>query len=305
MTQTQLQRWLLSNNKYAQKSKSQLRRQCTSVSIISGKGGVGKTSVAAKMSYQLSRVGNKVLLIDCDYNLSNCSLKLGIPLLNKFEDYLFGPTTFEDCLFKMENLHIFSGANGSHQILNQHFKISEIIIDIIVQNEKNYDYIIVDSPAGLSKDILAINAYTDQRIVILTPDRSSLTDSYSLIKLLNSNFGIQENLVLANKVENSSQYKETVGTLVKTVNRFLNCRLNVLGKISRVKFSEKDFDHQFIFGEKISLIKEFDKVIKKLSDETFGGLVQKVSGPETLGKVYSNQDDWPENGKGVLNVDPN
>jgi flagellar biosynthesis protein FlhG len=81
---------------------SQLRphefKTCTKISITGGKGGVGKTSIALKTACELARAGYRTLLIDCDSNLSNTAIKLGLPIDNKFERLLSAASSFEECL---------------------------------------------------------------------------------------------------------------------------------------------------------------------------------------------------------------
>ena len=80
---------------------------------------------------------------------------------------------------------MLSGSNGDAYLFNSVINLDEFLIGIISHHEKDYDYIILDCPAGIAKEVLTINAYCDDRIVVVTPDKSSITDSYSLIKLLN------------------------------------------------------------------------------------------------------------------------
>ena len=86
------------------------------ISITGGKGGVGKTSVSLKFARELALSGYRVLLIDCDYNLSNTAIKLGLPLNNKFWELLSSEKTFSDCLYKDGNLHLLSACNGSVEL---------------------------------------------------------------------------------------------------------------------------------------------------------------------------------------------
>ena len=173
--------WLLSQNKYQDKKTSQ---KATTISITAGKGGVGKTSVAVKFAKTLSSMGYKVLLIDCDYNLSNTVVKLGLPVTNDFYDLISARKDFDECVFKMGSFHLLAGCNGNIEIFKRGLELDRIIIDILVTHEREYDYILLDCPAGISKGTLTLNAYSDYRFVVVIPDKSSVTDSYSLIKIL-------------------------------------------------------------------------------------------------------------------------
>lgn len=253
----------------------------TTISITGGKGGVGKTSVSLKLARTLVEKGNRVLLIDCDYNLSNTAIKLGLPLSNTFFSLVTAQKTFEECLYKDNNFHLLSACNGSLDLFDTSFKFEELIIDIINEHESEYDYILLDCPAGLLREALTLNAYCDKRIVVVTPDKSSITDSYSLIKVLSHKFGIKDNHLLVNMVHTKSQYERVVSTLSETIENFLGCRTKILGGIKKLNLDQNQFDKYFLEGGKNDLHKNFLQVVKRLADE--------ISEPQSLGDLLIHQ----------------
>jgi flagellar biosynthesis protein FlhG len=259
--------WLVSQNKY-QAKKTNFKAK--TISVTAGKGGVGKTSVAVKMAKILSLSGYKVLLLDCDTNLSNTVVKLGLPINNYFYDLISARRDFRDCLHVDGNLHLLAGCNGNIDLFNKNLEIDRIIIDILVNHESDYDYIILDCPAGITKETLTLNAYSDYRFVIVTPDKSSVTDSYSLIKILNSEFGINDNHLLLNRISSGPQYQRMVKTLSETVETFLKCRLHILGGIKNEEAPVDQFDTLLLHQENSSLHRNFVKIVKKFTDEIEG-----------------------------------
>jgi flagellar biosynthesis protein FlhG len=259
--------WLISQNKYQTKKTSQ---KATTISVTAGKGGVGKTSVAVKMAKTLASSGYKVLLLDCDTNLSNTVVKLGLPITNYFYELISAQREFEDCIHKDGNFHLLSGCNGNIDLFNKSLEIDRIIIDILVNHEREYDYIILDCPAGITKETLTLNAYSDYRFVVVTPDKSSVTDSYSLIKILNKEFGVNENHLLLNKISSESQYQRMVKTLSETVETFLKCRLHILGGIQNQESPVDQFDTILLQQENSSLHKNFVNLVKKFTEEVEG-----------------------------------
>lgn len=256
--------WLISQNKYQSKRTNQ---KAKTISITAGKGGVGKTSVSVKFAKMLAEDGFKVLLLDCDYNLSNTVVKLGLPVTNHFYDLVSAQKEFDECIYKEGNLHLLSGCNGNIDLFNKSLEIDRIIIDILVNHERDYDYIILDCPAGITKETLTLNAYSDYRFVVVTPDKSSVTDSYSLIKILNKEFGVNDNHLLVNKVSSDTQYQRMVKTLSETVESFLKCRLHILGGITKVEAPVDQFDSLLLNAENSSLHKNFAKIVKKFTEE--------------------------------------
>lgn len=266
--------WLISQNKYQSKRTNQ---KAKTISITAGKGGVGKTSVSVKFARMLAEEGFKVLLLDCDYNLSNTVVKLGLPVTNQFYELVSAQKEFDDCIYKEGNLHILSGCNGNIDLFNKSLEIDRIIIDILVNHERDYDYIILDCPAGITKETLTLNAYSDYRFVVVTPDKSSVTDSYSLIKILNKEFGVNDNHLLVNKISSDTQYQRMVKTLSETVESFLKCRLHILGGIEKVEAPVDQFDSILLNTANSSLHKNFEKLIKKFTEEIEGNLERDES----------------------------
>lgn len=246
------------------------RKKTEIISITGGKGGVGKTSVALKLSKTLAASGKKVLLIDCDTNLSNTALKLGLPIDNTFYSLVSAERNFIECLYKEDNFHLLAACNGSIDLFDSKFRLEDIIIDILNSHASDYDYVFLDCPAGLSRDSLTLNAYSDKRVFIVTPDKSSVTDSYSLIKVLNKKFGVNENHILINKVTQKGQFEKIVKTLSETVENFLGCRTKVLGGIRYIDVGRGSFDQALLESGKNDLQKSFDKVINRLAEELVG-----------------------------------
>ena len=100
-------------------------RPCRKISITGGKGGVGKTSIALKTAQQLAQAGYRTLLIDCDSNLSNTAIKLGLPLDNKFEKLLSAEANFEEVVIQRGNFHLLPACNGSVEVFESKIKFDE------------------------------------------------------------------------------------------------------------------------------------------------------------------------------------
>lgn len=243
------------------------KRNSRVISITGGKGGVGKTSLGIKFALTLADMGHKVLLIDSDVNLSNIAVKLGEPLTDNFFDLLSSNKDFESCLIKRNNLDILPGCNGNLELFKGSLTLDRLLIDIIETHRKDYDYIFIDSPAGLSPLTLNLNSYSDDRFMIVNPDNSSMTDAYSLMKLLVNNFGTKEFHLVVNKVANQRQYYKVVKGLGDTVDRFLNARLNILGTIPLCSAAADEFDKVLFAPEKSSIDKDFVHIAQRYSEE--------------------------------------
>ena len=241
--------------------------KCKKISVTGGKGGVGKTSVSLKLASDLANQGHKVLLIDCDTNLSNTAIKLGLPIDNSFWKLLAGELSFKQCLTRSVNFDLLATCNGSLDLFNSDFLLEEIMIDIISSHEQEYDFIILDSPAGVAKETLILNAYCDHRIMVVTPDKSSITDSYSLIKLLSQKFGIKQNHLLMNMVQTEKQFQRVVSSLSETIENFLGCRTVILGGLKNIDIAQEEFDTFFLSSTAEQWNKNFFKVTEVFTEK--------------------------------------
>lgn len=263
--------WLLSHSSSIQTKRAKRipgeSHKCFKISITGGKGGVGKTSVALKTAQELSNLGYRTLLIDCDSNLSNTAIKLGLPLDQKFWKLLSSELSFDECLIKKGDFHLLPACNGSVDVFESKLNFDEVMIDIISSHEDEYDYILLDCPAGLSKESLTLSAYCDFRWIVVTPDKSSITDSYSLVKILNTKYGVKENHLLVNMYSTDRQFQKVVITLSETIENFLNARTNILGGIKKFDVANDEFDTFFLSPSSSEWHKNFLKMIFGFTDK--------------------------------------
>ena len=247
-----------------------LGRDAKAVCVTGGKGGVGKTSVALKLSLELTRYGKKVLLVDCDHNLSNTAIKLGLPLNDNFLKLLKGELVFDQALYKQGDFHLLSGCNGNLDLFEGDHNFRDYFSEIINEQKRKYDYIILDSPAGVTEQTVFFASYCDERVIVLNPDQSSITDAYSLIKIIKNKFGIRDNLLIVNKIQDRLQFDRVIKTVSETAENYLNVRSHILGGIAFQSTEHENFDRQFLSGKKNLLNKNFIMILDKFLDKMGG-----------------------------------
>lgn len=258
--------WLMSFNTSTPSNGK--NHKATTISVTGGKGGVGKTSVALKFAMELAKMGRKTLLIDCDYNLSNTAIRLGLSLDNSnFTSLLKAEKSFDDCLYKEGNFHLLCACNGDLELFDSKMNLEELVLDIIAGHEEEYDFILLDCPAGIAKENMILNAYCDHRVVVVTPDRSSLTDSYSLIKVLNQRYGVSSNHLIVNMCLNSRQFKRVAVALSETCENFLGCRTFILGGLKKIEVEHSRFDHFFLKNDESAFHEKFLRIVTKYTDD--------------------------------------
>lgn len=266
MSESKTREWLLSHHK-TQNYSRKLTGKARTIAIASGKGGVGKTSVSIKVGKILAAQGYRVLLVDCDYNLSNTAVKLGIPLDDKFNSFINSNLDFESTIYSDGQFHLLKGCNGNDDLFDSDELVNKILFQIIGQQENNFDFILFDCPAGLVKENLSICAYADYRMVVLTPDRSSITDAYSLVKILNSRYGVNDFHLVLNKISNTPQLMRLVKAFTDTVNQFLSCRVKVLGGVKYFGEQVDRFDQELLKTAGATIHEDFLKIINSFTDE--------------------------------------
>ena len=261
--------WLQSFHSNRKDLKSPRKNDKAKIICITGaKGGVGKTSVALKLSLELACCGKKILLIDCDWNLSNTAIKLGLPLNDSFLKLLNSEISFEDALYKRGNFHLLSSCNGSFDLFEHEYPFENYWESFVNNQRENYDYIILDSPSGITSQTAFLASYCDKRIFVLNPDCSSITDAYSLIKIIRHKFAIKENFLVVNKVQNKKQFDRVIKTVSETAESYLNVRTHILGGLGLCTGKHEDFDRQFFYGKKNLLNDNFKLILKKFLEKT-------------------------------------
>jgi flagellar biosynthesis protein FlhG len=236
------------------------------IAFVSGKGGVGKTSCCLKLAKAIGDLKYKVLVVDCDYNLSNTLIKLGENSSDQFTRYLNKEISLRQTIRTVGQIDVLATANGSFEIFENIHCVELKIISAIEKLSPEYDFIFMDCAAGIEKENLNLASYCDERVIIVTPDRSSLTDAYSLLKILVKRYEVLENSFLLNKIESFKMYQSFKGAIDTTSSKFLQKTFPFLGYFSHVNLQGDRFNQTFLNKENSSLYQECDQIINKLID---------------------------------------
>lgn len=204
------------------------------IAISSGKGGVGKTNFAINFSISLSKLGYKVVIIDADIGLSNIEILSGVSLNNSLSDIFFSDKDiFEIMGNGPEGVKIISGGSGLKEL--RLFADNNIpkLMNEIEKLQSAFDFIIIDTGAGISYNIIDFIMTSSEAIIICTPDPTSLMDSYTLIKSI-IHTGFTGNIsVVSNLVNNRNEGSEVFEKLFNATNNFLRVQIGYLGYIER------------------------------------------------------------------------
>lgn len=207
-----------------------------SLSVLSGKGGVGKSNLALNICYALHQVGHSVLLIDCDMGLANMDVLLGIAPQQHIQDILISNRSPAEVLVPIGNaggaaFDLMPANSGMAEFAELDSGARTMLREKINPLASGYDFVCLDIGAGISATAIGFAAMTALRIVIITPEPTSLTDSYAMMKVLTSRHNVQDFYILVNQVESSAEGKQTYNRLAAVCKRFLGFAPAYLGEI--------------------------------------------------------------------------
>ncbi|MHC1788874.1 MinD/ParA family protein [Solidesulfovibrio sp.] len=214
-------------------SQAQNPNATLSVAILSGKGGVGKTNLALNLSYALFRAGHRVLLMDFDVGLANVDVLLGLSPEKNLQDLFRPDVTAEEVMLAVEpgGFDFLPAASGVPELLEMDDDMREVLFEKLNTVFGNYDYLMLDLGAGISQTILSVAAMSQMRVLVVTPEPTSLTDSYAVIKVLNTQYGITDFHIIVNQVEGVADTQATFKRLSTACNHFLGFEPVLIGGV--------------------------------------------------------------------------
>jgi flagellar biosynthesis protein FlhG len=204
------------------------------ISITGGKGGTGKTTVAINASIILSQLNKKVLLVDCDFGSGKCHGYLGTYSFKNISDLLKNEP-IEKIIVKKHGIDFIDNPSGDEHMANMTNMERNIIIDNIVKVSENYDFVILDTSAGIGANVTSLLRISDQVFfVVQASNRESIIDSYQLAKktiLHNKEIGINFIMNMSDRELGGRQFVK----LYNNCNNFLNKETKCLGHINKTK----------------------------------------------------------------------
>ncbi len=200
------------------------------VSVSSGKGGVGKTNSVVNLAVAIQQAGKKVLLLDADLGLGNIDVLLGLTPKSNLADLLHGKKSLEEVLVDgPKGIKILPASSGVQELtelsaedrlqLSQHLDGMDIDIDVMI----------IDTGAGISDNVLFFNVAAQDIVVVVSPEPTSLTDAYALMKVLFKKHGERKFNLLVNTAKTKREALEVYKKISLAAERFLNISVDYLG----------------------------------------------------------------------------
>ena len=204
------------------------------LAVTSGKGGVGKTNIAANLAVCMAASGKKALLVDADFSLGNLDVLLGINSKYNISHMIYGRKTLAEIIhIGPVGVEVICGASGLEDLANiNEFERHRLLKELSRLGDWS-DVIVIDTAAGLCRSTMSFCLAADHTLVVTTPEPTAMTDAYALIKVLVGHKYHGRVSLLVNMALNQSEGKKTYRQISTVASQFLGAHIYDAGVILR------------------------------------------------------------------------
>lgn len=202
------------------------------IAVTGGKGGVGKTNVVANLAYAMTKIGKRVLVLDADLGLGNLDVLLGLAPKYHIGHLLSGERSLDEVIVRGPNgMMILPASSGVQELtsLTEGQKLS--FISELDNLKESVDILLIDTGAGISSNVLYFNTAAQEIIVVVTPEPTSITDAYALMKVLFQKHDERRFNLLVNSVKGPKEGIDVYNNLCTVADRYLDISINYLGSV--------------------------------------------------------------------------
>ena len=210
------------------------------IAVTSGKGGVGKTSLSVNLACEMAKKGKRVVIFDADFGLANVEVMLGIRPQYNLLDLIHNNKSIDEIITNGPmGIGFISGGSGVSELASLDGDSIRLLVSKLVRLDNMYDVVIIDTGAGITDSVMEFVLVSPEVILVVTPEPTSITDSYSLLKVLRrkDKFNpLYKTLhVVANRVTDIDEGAEIYNKINTVSSKFLNTKLKYLGSIPQDK----------------------------------------------------------------------
>ena len=210
------------------------------IAVTSGKGGVGKSSTSINLALQFKRLGKKVVILDADFGMANIEVMFGVIPKYNLSDLLFKEKSIRDIVGEgPEGVGFISGGSGIAKMVNLDNDQIRKLVNKMAELEDIADVIIIDTGAGIAPSVMEFLVASPEILLVTTPEPTSITDSYALLKALSMNEDFDKNVtsikMIANKVSSEMEGRRVYEKLSVVVTKFLNLEIGFIGTVPHDK----------------------------------------------------------------------
>ncbi len=216
------------------KEQRRSKRPLRVIGITSGKGGVGKTNLAANLGVIAAKQGMRVLIIDGDMGLANVEILYGIRPKHHLGHLLQGDVSARDVLATASSgVKVLPAGNGLQQLTRLDDAQRLRLVSALEELEDDFDVVLLDSGAGIGDNVLFFVGAAQEALLVVSPEPTSLSDAYATIKVLCQDAGVRFFDVVVNQAGNETQARDIFQKLTAVAGRFLDAKVRWLGWVPR------------------------------------------------------------------------
>ncbi|MEM9102077.1 MAG: MinD/ParA family protein [Pseudomonadota bacterium] len=202
------------------------------IAVTGGKGGVGKSSITLNLAVAIADKNRKVLLLDADLGLANIDVMLGLKAPRNLTHVLEGQCRLEDILLEgPSGLKIVPASSGTQKMSQLSLAENAGIIQSFSELSDNVDYLFIDTAAGISDNVLSFLQASQDIVLVVCDEPTSIADSYALMKILSQKFNRKRFRVIANMAHSPADGKRVFSKITKVADKFLDVSLDFVGMI--------------------------------------------------------------------------
>lgn len=205
-----------------------------SLAVTSGKGGVGKTQIAANIAVAMAKTGMRVLLLDADLGLASLDLALGLKPENDLLQVINGECDIEEIMVEgPAGVQLLPACPGRYEMANLGPRERATLANAVAKVADQFHILIIDTGAGINSNAVEFASSADEVLLVSTPDPTSLRDAYAMAKVLHKRTGVERIQLVANQVASEQEGIELHNRIDSIVKRFLDLDLAYLGCVPR------------------------------------------------------------------------
>ncbi|NMP32927.1 MinD/ParA family protein [Thalassotalea sp. M1531] len=209
--------------------KMQDLKQIKVIAVSGGKGGVGKTNVSLNTSIALAKQGKQVLVLDADLGLANVDVMLGLRVKKNISHVLSGECELDDIIIEGPcGIKIIPATSGTQSMVDLTPSEHAGLIRAFSEMQTEFDVLIVDTAAGISDMVLSFARASQDVMLVVCDEPTSITDCYALMKLLSRDHGVFKFKVVANMVRSLKEGQQLFAKLTKVTDRFLDVAIELV-----------------------------------------------------------------------------